>query len=391
MKLHLGCGENYQKEFINIDISRDSVADKVLDMSRLPYKDNSIEKIESYHAIEHLSLIEAQIALSEWYRVLKDKGVLLLECPDFEKCLKEFLKATNKRKWQWWIKTIYGFQQPDSEELHKTGFNFKRMKSLLESFGFSEVKRVSPYFSHLTPNLRITCTKYKNDNFQLLARVRKKLRDDFEEPYLNSFDYINFWLRDWVHCLRKNKLNEIFFEGALRFPEITILFLEEVKKTFRNNRSEKLKEINKKLFLLKKLKKENFIEALKQTNYYFPKNRYSLSQNEFWQQLFWVSRTYLAGLIKKREIKGEMIDSKIGRDLWPFLQKQLELARVKKKKKSTILIPELSNINARCMAKKGLAYITKEEKRKGLLLIKKATRLNSDLDQVYNLKKLENV
>ena len=53
-KLHLGCGTNYIKEWINID--RDSkIADKRADLTKgLPYSGNTVSYIYSEHFIEHL-------------------------------------------------------------------------------------------------------------------------------------------------------------------------------------------------------------------------------------------------------------------------------------------------------------------------------------------------
>lgn len=77
--LNIGAGRTYIPDFINVDI--DSKADVCLDLSedRLPFEDNSVDLIFSYHALEHIS--DYLFALSEIYRVLKHGGKLLVGLP----------------------------------------------------------------------------------------------------------------------------------------------------------------------------------------------------------------------------------------------------------------------------------------------------------------------
>lgn len=54
------------------------------ELSKLPYEDNSIEKIFSSHFVEHLTLREARNFLEEAFRVMKPGAVLRIVCPDIE-------------------------------------------------------------------------------------------------------------------------------------------------------------------------------------------------------------------------------------------------------------------------------------------------------------------
>lgn len=83
-KLHLGCGTNYIKEWINID--RDSkIADKRADLTKgLPYSGNTVSYIYSEHFIEHLYYEEFRRLLFECYRVLVPGGVIRISTPDLK-------------------------------------------------------------------------------------------------------------------------------------------------------------------------------------------------------------------------------------------------------------------------------------------------------------------
>ena len=79
IKLNLGASSTYIPGFVNIDIS--PKADIVLDLGkdRLPFADNSVEVVFSYHTLEHIP--DYLFALSEIFRVLKHGGRLLVGVP----------------------------------------------------------------------------------------------------------------------------------------------------------------------------------------------------------------------------------------------------------------------------------------------------------------------
>ncbi len=79
IKLNIGAGITYIPGFINIDVL--SHADIYLDLNkdRLPFKDNSVEVVFSYHTLEHIK--NYIYALKEIHRVLKHRGKLFLGLP----------------------------------------------------------------------------------------------------------------------------------------------------------------------------------------------------------------------------------------------------------------------------------------------------------------------
>lgn len=92
--LHVGCGpkrksattpgfntEEWLEVRFDIDPSvKPEIIGSMTDLSSI--EDNSLDAIFSSHNIEHLYPHEVSIALSEFFRVLRPKGFLVVTCPD---------------------------------------------------------------------------------------------------------------------------------------------------------------------------------------------------------------------------------------------------------------------------------------------------------------------
>jgi hypothetical protein len=84
IRLHVGCGDDIKPGYINID-EFNPKADERKAIQALDYPDNSIERIEGYMVLEHLSPRDALAFVRNAHRMLQPGGVLILECPDLEK------------------------------------------------------------------------------------------------------------------------------------------------------------------------------------------------------------------------------------------------------------------------------------------------------------------
>jgi len=87
IKLNLGCGDFRIEEegFVNIDARELPTVDVVADITELPYDDNSIEFIYAGHILEHCE--DWRKALTEWKRVLKPEGEIIITIPDIVKAI----------------------------------------------------------------------------------------------------------------------------------------------------------------------------------------------------------------------------------------------------------------------------------------------------------------
>jgi len=155
LRLHLGCGDRRLAGYINVDWRRTLATDLVCDIRKLPYHANSTDRIELYHVIEHLPKCDLLDAFREWNRILYPGGKLIVECPDFDRSVEEYLQGNEER-----LYSIYGRQRFPGDT-HYWGYTVKRLKKCLQQTGFTNILEREPqdYHKDLEPCLRIEATK----------------------------------------------------------------------------------------------------------------------------------------------------------------------------------------------------------------------------------------
>ncbi|MEH2266467.1 class I SAM-dependent methyltransferase [Nostoc sp.] len=159
LKLHIGCGEVYIQDWINIDVES-SKADLKHDLRQpLPYENNTVDLIYNEHFIEHLTAEEGVHFLKEMHRILKPGGVIRIATPDLDYLV---FKYWFKWKKQDWIER-YGYSHIETKaEMmnamfhywgHKWLYNFEELKRRLIQAEFRQIKRVS-FRNSQNPNLQ---------------------------------------------------------------------------------------------------------------------------------------------------------------------------------------------------------------------------------------------
>jgi len=153
LKLHLGCGKIKLPCFVNIDHRHTRATDFVCSVIKLPYLSDSVDRIESYHLIEHISHTKVRAMLREWHRVLKPDGQLVIECPDFDKAIERYQAGEEQR-----LMAIFGLHRFPGD-VHLFGYNFVRLKRLLEECGFGSVTQHTTQDYHGPDGIRAECRK----------------------------------------------------------------------------------------------------------------------------------------------------------------------------------------------------------------------------------------
>lgn len=156
MKLNLGCGNEILSEFINVD-SRNLVGvDKVSDIRNLSWAtSDSCNVIRMSHIIEHFKKDEIINILEECFRILEDRGILEIYCPDAEKIAKDFIE--NKILCEEFSRLLFGNQEYE-ENLHKVAINRGRLDKLVTDVGF-EITSRNPRPNSYPYDLGIQCVK----------------------------------------------------------------------------------------------------------------------------------------------------------------------------------------------------------------------------------------
>ncbi len=156
IKINLGCGEVPIENYINVDL-HDDRADVKMDARNLAFADQSVDEIYSSHLLEHLGKHDVPVALKEWARVLKPGGLLRMNLPNLEWCLKNWLSKTEDQRWGFALDTIFGMQKNDGE-YHKTGFSKSSLVKLLTAAGFKDIE-IKDHWSHQQSCFDVTCSK----------------------------------------------------------------------------------------------------------------------------------------------------------------------------------------------------------------------------------------
>jgi predicted SAM-dependent methyltransferase len=151
VKLHLGCGGERWRDFINVDMNPHSpdradssrsgcVADVFADMRNLGLPDNTIDEIFTVHTIDHFTRWEAVKMFRDWHRMLKPGGLLTIEVADFTRCVWWLFHPSEKKR-RLALTQFYGNQWDEIEyETHRYGWSARELKSVLKETGFITVK-----------------------------------------------------------------------------------------------------------------------------------------------------------------------------------------------------------------------------------------------------------
>jgi predicted SAM-dependent methyltransferase len=170
LKLHFGCGPNYKRGWVNIDLSPN--ADLQLDLREpIPLCSGSAEIVYSEHFFEHLKYpTDALSFLTECHRLLRPSGIFSIGVPDTLWPLRDFagvgdgdyFSACSLERWHpEWCKTPMEhinehFRQGGE---HEFAYDFETLRAALMKSGFGKVRR-REFDTNLDSEKRKTGTLY---------------------------------------------------------------------------------------------------------------------------------------------------------------------------------------------------------------------------------------
>ncbi len=148
-KLHLGCGTVYLAGYVNIDYpleQQDSqhvqsggpVPDQYADITTLHYEAGSVEEVRLHHVFEHFSRPIALSLLVEWYDWLCEGGILTIETPDVDRCIKKYLFGDARARGKI-LRHLYGSHDAHWA-VHYDGWYQAKFRMHLTVLGFRNLK-----------------------------------------------------------------------------------------------------------------------------------------------------------------------------------------------------------------------------------------------------------
>jgi predicted SAM-dependent methyltransferase len=95
-KIHLACGKNIFSGWDNYDYEPINGA-RYIDLQKpLDFQDNSIEYIYFEHALEHFDEVDGYNLLKEFYRILKNDGIVRIVTPSLDTYIFRYLNWNNE-------------------------------------------------------------------------------------------------------------------------------------------------------------------------------------------------------------------------------------------------------------------------------------------------------
>ena len=168
MKLHIGCGSIYLKDYINIDGFVDKLAENcdseelklhlttmenyykydfcegpkgtISDLkvdfvqSSLPFENDSVDEIVMIQVLEHVQQYYRNKVLNEISRVLKPGGFFIVGVPDIKETAR-LLGECKEDDEEWFIRLIHGTQRNEFSH-HYYGYTRSTLINFLKQFNF---------------------------------------------------------------------------------------------------------------------------------------------------------------------------------------------------------------------------------------------------------------
>lgn len=145
MRLNVCCGIRIREGWVNIDVVavNGTQPDILADAKKIPLEDNCADELMCIHGFEHFYRYEVDDLITEWKRLLKPKGLLILEMPDLIKCCENVLSGyslTGKHADQMGLWGLYGDPQGGNPWMgHRWGWSPKSLRTFLKSHGFINI------------------------------------------------------------------------------------------------------------------------------------------------------------------------------------------------------------------------------------------------------------
>ena len=158
---NLGSGRSPWPGWINVDSG--TAADLNADLRKLPVESDTADAVAAIHVLEHFFEWEAVPILTEWKRILKPGGKLILELPCLDKIFAYVFRAMKAKEPVFEFMTLHAMygdpKHKDPLMMHRTGYFKYQVEAKLKEVGFREIKDEVPNYHFVFRDMRITAIK----------------------------------------------------------------------------------------------------------------------------------------------------------------------------------------------------------------------------------------
>ena len=159
---NLGSGKCKWGDWINVDGNGEGdITADLRDLSMI--ESDTADAVAAIHVLEHFYAWEAEPLLTEWKRILKPGGVLILELPDMNKVWSYISWCYLNHKGILPFMSTQAIWGGDMEAnpamAHKYGWFEQQLMDLLKKVGFKTVVHTTPRYHFKFRDMRMEATK----------------------------------------------------------------------------------------------------------------------------------------------------------------------------------------------------------------------------------------
>ena len=167
IRLNLGCGDKILPDYVNVDMADNwskKQPDIIADITKkLPFDDGYADEIHAYHVLEHIQRWMVSDCLSEWLRVLKPGGKLILEMPCLDKILDIYFDSRRNESEpnpRLTILGLYGDPAYGVEAMmHKWCYSYSEITAILNDLPLIRINIQKPLTHIAIRDMRVTAVK----------------------------------------------------------------------------------------------------------------------------------------------------------------------------------------------------------------------------------------
>jgi len=150
-KLHIGCGRDIKKGYVNLDFLNQPGVDVVHDMNKLPwpFKDNTFDEVYGEHILEHVDLIST---MKEIHRICKKGALIKVRGPHFS-CGVSYRDPTHKTLFSYFIFDYFSNEKDYYKRTERGLFKIKKRRLNFTRFAFTPLNKIFNPLINLNPSI----------------------------------------------------------------------------------------------------------------------------------------------------------------------------------------------------------------------------------------------